>query len=87
MGLIVDRGYGFSNFIYQRQYNSSPSVIVIGGGISGLAVARVLQDASFKVILLESRDRIGGHIQTDYSFGCPVDMEVLWRLYFLVVMD
>ncbi|XP_031108854.1 probable polyamine oxidase 4 isoform X3 [Ipomoea triloba] len=57
-----------------RQYNSSPSVIVIGGGISGLAAARVLQNASFKVILLESRDRIGGRIQTDYSFGCPVDM-------------
>nr|GLL19008.1 probable polyamine oxidase 4 isoform X1 [Ipomoea trifida] len=61
-----------------RQYNSSPSVIVIGGGISGLAAAGVLQNASFKVILLESRDRIGGRIQTDYSFGCPVDMGASW---------
>nr|GMD97090.1 probable polyamine oxidase 4 [Ipomoea batatas] len=83
MGLIIDRGSKFrwsddcmvsSNFIRQRQYKSSPSVIVIGGGISGLAVARVLQNAYFKAILLESRDRIGGRIQTDYSFGCPIDM-------------
>ncbi|XP_019194866.1 PREDICTED: probable polyamine oxidase 4 [Ipomoea nil] len=72
-----------SNFIYQRQYNSSPSVIVISGGISGLAVERVLQNASSKVILLESRDIIGGRIQTDYSFGCPVDMEASCMLYAL----
>ncbi|KAK1353150.1 hypothetical protein POM88_052988 [Heracleum sosnowskyi] len=26
------------------------------------------------VMLLESRDRLGGCIHTDYSFGCPVDM-------------
>nr|GMC50842.1 probable polyamine oxidase 4 [Ipomoea batatas] len=61
-----------------RQYKSSPSVIVIGGGISGLAVARVLQNAYFKAILLESRDRIGGRIQTAYSFGCPIDMRASW---------
>ncbi|XP_038697275.1 probable polyamine oxidase 4 [Tripterygium wilfordii] len=55
-----------------------PTVIVIGGGISGLAAARILYDASFKVILLESRDRLGGRIHTDYSFGCPVDMGASW---------
>lgn len=32
-----------------RQHNACPSVIVIGGGISGIAAARVLHDASFKV--------------------------------------
>ncbi|CAH9148637.1 unnamed protein product [Cuscuta epithymum] len=61
-----------------RQYNSSPSVIVIGGGISGLAAARTLQNASFEVVLLESRDRIGGRIHTDFTFGCPVDMGASW---------
>ncbi|KAE8720866.1 putative polyamine oxidase 4 [Hibiscus syriacus] len=55
-----------------------PSVIVIGGGISGLAAARALNDASFKVILLESRQRLGGRIHTDYTFGCPVDMGASW---------
>ncbi|XP_062150884.1 probable polyamine oxidase 4 isoform X1 [Alnus glutinosa] len=62
----------------QRQQGSIPSVIVIGGGISGTAAARILHDASFKVVLLESRDRLGGRILTDYSFGCPVDMGASW---------
>ncbi|XP_041002483.1 probable polyamine oxidase 4 isoform X1 [Juglans microcarpa x Juglans regia] len=62
----------------QRQHGSTPSVIVIGGGISGVAAARILSDASVKVILLESRDRLGGRIHTDYSFGCPVDMGASW---------
>nr|ANJ77638.1 polyamine oxidase 4 [Malus domestica] len=62
----------------ERQQNACPSVIVIGGGISGIAAARILHDASFKVLLLESRDRLGGRIHTDYSFGCPVDMGASW---------
>ncbi|KAL9240975.1 hypothetical protein vseg_015136 [Gypsophila vaccaria] len=61
-----------------RRSSSTPSVIVIGGGISGVAAARFLVNASFKVLLLESRDRLGGRIQTDYSFGCPVDMGASW---------
>lgn len=31
-----------------------------------------------QVLLLESRDRLGGRIHTDYSFGCPVDMGASW---------
>ncbi|KHN39505.1 Putative polyamine oxidase 4 [Glycine soja] len=62
----------------KRQCNSPPTLIVIGAGISGIAAARCLHDASFKVIVLESRDRIGGRIYTDYSFGCPVDMGASW---------
>ncbi|KAM1017860.1 hypothetical protein ACFX2A_048370 [Malus domestica] len=62
----------------ERQQNVCPSVIVIGGGISGIAAARILHDASFKVFLLESQDRLGGRIHTDYSFGCPVDMGASW---------
>lgn len=57
---------------------SAPSVIVIGGGISGAAAAKILLNASFKVVLLESRDRLGGRIHTDYSFGCPIDMGASW---------
>ncbi|KAG6498338.1 hypothetical protein ZIOFF_046250 [Zingiber officinale] len=62
----------------ERQQSSPPSVIVIGGGISGIAAARALCNASFNVILLESRDRLGGRVHTDYSFGCPVDMGASW---------
>ncbi|XP_028768784.1 probable polyamine oxidase 4 [Neltuma alba] len=62
----------------ERQRRAPPSVIVIGAGISGIAAARSLYDASFKVTVLESRDRLGGRIHTDYSFGCPVDMGASW---------
>nr|GME04699.1 probable polyamine oxidase 4 [Ipomoea batatas] len=76
--LLGKVAYGTFTSHTGRQYKSSPSVIVIGGAISGLAIVRVLQNVSFKVILLESRDRIGGRIQTDRSFGCPVDMGASW---------
>lgn len=33
-----------------RQQERSPSVIVIGGGMAGVAAARALQDASFQVM-------------------------------------
>ncbi|KAM7523912.1 hypothetical protein LguiA_013814 [Lonicera macranthoides] len=62
----------------ERKCNSLPSVIVIGAGVSGISAARILRNASFKVLLLESRDRIGGRIHTDYTFGCPVDMGASW---------
>ncbi|CAK9324405.1 unnamed protein product [Citrullus colocynthis] len=63
---------------HTRQVRSSPSVIVIGGGMAGVAAARALHDASFQVTLLESRDRLGGRIHTDYSFGFPVDLGASW---------
>jgi len=43
-----------------------------------VAAARALSNSSFKVTVLESRDRIGGRVHTDYSFGCPIDMGASW---------
>ncbi|KAL8126887.1 polyamine oxidase 2-like isoform X2 [Apium graveolens] len=57
---------------------ASPSVIIIGAGMAGIAAARALHDASFQVVLLESRERIGGRVCTDYSFGFPVDLGASW---------
>lgn len=62
----------------ERRHSASPSVIVIGGGFAGISAARTLHDASFQVTLLESRDRIGGRVHTDYSFGFPVDLGASW---------
>ncbi|XP_077243793.1 polyamine oxidase 2-like [Tasmannia lanceolata] len=62
----------------ERSHSFSPSVIVIGGGFAGIAAARALHAASFQVVLLESRDRLGGRVYTDYSFGFPVDMGASW---------
>ncbi|KAM2653564.1 hypothetical protein EV2_025189 [Malus domestica] len=56
----------------------SPSVIVIGGGMAGISAARALHDASIQVVLLESRDRLGGRVCTDYSFGFPIDLGASW---------
>ncbi|KAJ4785232.1 hypothetical protein LUZ62_036478 [Rhynchospora pubera] len=64
--------------LIERQQASPPSVIVIGAGIAGIAAARSLSNAAFKVTVLESRDRIGGRVNTDYSFGCPIDMGASW---------
>ena len=38
------------------------SVGVIGGGVSGLAAAKLLTMAGFKTQILEARDRLGGRI-------------------------
>ncbi|KAL5540155.1 hypothetical protein UlMin_044034 [Ulmus minor] len=62
----------------ETRKSASPSVIVIGGGMAGVAAARALYDASFQVVLLESRDRLGGRVHTDYSFGFPVDLGASW---------
>lgn len=35
----------------ELQHTSFPSVIVIGGGISGISAARTLHDANFKVMI------------------------------------
>ncbi|KAJ8461592.1 hypothetical protein OPV22_034518 [Ensete ventricosum] len=77
-GFSGRKNFGLLISHIERQQPSPPSVIVIGGGISGIAAAHALSNASFKVILLESRNRLGGRVHTDYSFGCPVDMGASW---------
>jgi monoamine oxidase len=43
------------------------SVIVIGGGVAGLAAARALALAGLPVTLLEARERLGGRIHTVFK--------------------
>lgn len=42
----------------------STDVIVVGGGVSGLAAAAALAERRLSVVLLEARDRLGGRICT-----------------------
>ncbi|GAA0307863.1 protoporphyrinogen oxidase [Streptomyces polychromogenes] len=49
-----------------------PSVIVVGGGISGLAAAWELRDEA-DVTVLESGSRVGGKLRTTAFAGVPVD--------------
>jgi monoamine oxidase len=49
-------------------------VLVIGAGAAGLGAARALADAGRRVVVLEARNRIGGRVWTDHTFG-PVPVE------------
>jgi monoamine oxidase len=51
------------------------SVVVIGGGVAGLAAARRLFQAGVDVVLLEARDDLGGRIRTSFELApFPVEL-------------
>jgi monoamine oxidase len=49
-------------------------VLVIGGGVAGLAAARQLTSAGLHVTLLEARNRLGGRIWTHQTQDYPVEL-------------
>ncbi|HET6357554.1 protoporphyrinogen oxidase [Streptomyces sp.] len=49
-------------------------VVVIGGGIAGLAAAHRLLDSGVRVTLLEATDRLGGKLEAGEIEGTPVDL-------------
>lgn len=49
-------------------------VLVIGAGMAGLVAAARLAEEGAEVLVIEARDRIGGRIFTDRSFGVPVEL-------------
>src|SRR3954452_7309906 len=49
-------------------------VVVVGGGISGLAAAHRLAGAGARVTLLEASSRLGGKLHADEIAGVPVDL-------------
>ena len=53
-------------------------MLVIGAGIAGLRAAEVLVGKGRRVIVLEARDRLGGRIHTDRSWGVPVELGASW---------
>jgi phytoene dehydrogenase-like protein len=63
--------------------NIDAPVIVIGGGMAGLACAYRLVTAGLPVTLLESMDYVGGRVRTFIHDGLPIDdgFQVLFRAY------
>jgi oxygen-dependent protoporphyrinogen oxidase len=50
-----------------------PRVVIIGGGISGLATAHYLAKGGTSSTIIESRPRLGGVIQTEKIDGCTIE--------------
>ncbi len=54
------------------------SIVVVGGGMSGLTAASQLARQGYDVTIWEARDRIGGRIWTDKGLGVPLDLGASW---------
>ena len=54
--------------------SSSPHIVIVGGGLAGLAVASSLVNRGLRLTLLESRPRLGGRAS---SFQDPVTNELV----------
>ncbi len=54
-------------------------VIVIGAGLAGLAAAQTLKQRGYQVLVLESRDRLGGRTWTSHHWkDAPLDLGASW---------
>ncbi len=54
------------------------TTLIIGGGLSGLAVAHPLQARGQDYFLVEARTRLGGRIKTEHHDGGAFDMGPTW---------
>src|ERR1700761_3538865 len=52
---------------------SKPHVVIVGGGIAGLAAAYFLRDEPVEVTVLEGSSRLGGKLPASEVAGVPVD--------------
>tara|TARA_Y100000385_G_scaffold290474_1_gene363757 strand:+ start:32167 stop:33417 length:1251 start_codon:yes stop_codon:yes gene_type:complete len=59
------------------------NIHIIGGGISGLVAARVLENHGFSPQLIEATERVGGRVKTDVIDGYQLDQgfQVLLTAY------
>lgn len=54
-------------------------IVIIGAGLTGLTLAYLLRNSSYKVNIVEARNRIGGRILTSYKNNeAPIEMGATW---------
>lgn len=63
--------------------NKEYHIHIVGGGISGLIAAKVLEENGFSPIVLEATERVGGRVKTDIVEGYQMDrgFQVLLMAY------
>ena len=64
LGLAIPTPAGAENFSLPKGSGNGRSVVIIGAGIAGLISAYELQQAGYRVTVLEVRDRVGGRAWT-----------------------
>ena len=67
----VNNNTSANSIIHEHVYD----VIIVGGGISGLYMARKCLNDGLSVLLLEKDDRFGGRIHTKYNQGPDDDLQ------------
>ncbi|HSH17003.1 MAG TPA: NAD(P)-binding protein, partial [Verrucomicrobiae bacterium] len=48
-------------------------ILIVGGGLSGLACANRLHEAGLEALVLEGSDDVGGRVRTDVEQGFLLD--------------
>ncbi|NUT00447.1 MAG: FAD-dependent oxidoreductase [Sphingomonas sp.] len=64
LGLSMPTPASAAEFALPRGSGNGRSVVILGAGIAGLVSAYELQQAGYKVTVLEARDRVGGRAWT-----------------------
>jgi len=53
--------------------SSTPDIVIVGGGLAGLACANTLIQAGFSCTVFEASDQVGGRVRTDHVNGFLLD--------------